>query len=76
MSSPPMSRRICRDPRGTTSFTVPVYGGRVLLCKNRAVYNKALKQIGVDEDDELHAYKGISQRVTDVQQHSIYGRMV
>ncbi len=52
-----------RNAPGSTSFRIPVYSGRVLLCLTRDAYQTALERLDEEPDDRLKEYDGALQEI-------------
>ncbi len=48
-----------RDPIGSATFRVPLYGGRVLICPTREAYSRALELLDGDPDPCTKEYVGV-----------------
>ncbi len=65
-------KKPARDPKGSASFPVPLYGGRVLLCLAREAYNKASVQLDAGECKGIDACSGLSNRHAENGNKSVY----
>lgn len=67
-----MKRKPIPIPAGAHVFEVPVYGGRVALCLTREAYNKVSKAIDGTEYKQIHACRGVTQRMRDGNNSTVY----
>jgi hypothetical protein len=54
-----------KDPDGSATFKVPLYGGRVLVCCTRDIYSLALESLDGDPDPCLKEYSGVMQEMAE-----------
>ena len=63
------------NPKGSVTFPVHVYGGRVLLCLTHKAYEAAHKVLDPKEETEtydLATVRGLSSRFSEMDHKSVY----
>lgn len=58
-----------KDPKGSITFPVPLFPGRVLICQTRNAYQIAHKQLYGHEYEDVEGVRGLSSK-------AIYNRKV
>ena len=63
------------NPKGSVTFPVHVYSGRVLLCLTTKAYTEAHKALDTNDEHELidvATIRGISGRMSELDHKSVY----